>query len=86
MELLVKFLNKQDALHKNNVRLKAIGNLDRFPAKAKATLLKTIDRLKDNTGTTLTLALSYGARGIADSSEAAFCSSEGCLPDIYHSI
>nr|WP_315126002.1 isoprenyl transferase [uncultured Capnocytophaga sp.] len=63
MELLVKFLKKEaDALHKNNVRLKAIGNLDRFPAKAKDTLLKTIDRLKDNTGTTLTLALSYGAR------------------------
>ncbi len=63
MELLVKFLKKEvDALSKNNIRLKTIGRLDLFPKKAKETLLETIDKLKDNTGTTLTLALGYGAR------------------------
>ncbi len=63
MELLVKFLKKEaDALNKNNIRLKTIGRLDHFPKKTKETLLETIDRLKNNTGTTLTLALGYGAR------------------------
>ena len=63
MELLVKFLRKEaDELDKNNVRLNMIGNLERFPEKVKNTLVGVIDRLKDNTGTTLTLALSYGAR------------------------
>ena len=63
MELLVKFLKKEvDNLHKNNVRLKTIGNLDRFPPKPRETLLASIDKLKNNTGLTLTLALNYGAR------------------------
>lgn len=63
MELLVKFLKKEvDALNKNNIRLKTIGRLEHFPKKAKETLLQTIDQLKNNTGTTLTLALGYGAR------------------------
>ena len=63
MELLVKFLKKEkENLLKNNVKLNTIGNLDRFPPKARETLLATIDKLKNNTGVTLTLALSYGAR------------------------
>ena len=63
MELLVKFLKKEvDNLHKNNVRLKTIGNLDRFPPKPREALLASIDKLKNNTGLTLTLALNYGAR------------------------
>ena len=51
-----------DNLLKNNVKLNTIGNLDRFPPKTRETLLATIDKLKNNTGVTLTLALSYGAR------------------------
>ena len=63
MELLVKFLRKEaDELDKNNVRLNMIGNLEKFPEKVKNTLVGVIDRLRHNTGTTLTLALSYGAR------------------------
>ena len=63
MALLVKFLKKEvDNLHKNNVRLKTIGNLDRFPPKPREALLASIDKLKNNTGLTLTLALNYGAR------------------------
>ncbi|MFJ1474125.1 isoprenyl transferase [Capnocytophaga cynodegmi] len=63
MELLIKFLKKESkSLNENNIRLKTIGRLDHFPKKAKETLLETIDKLKDNTGVTLTLALGYGAR------------------------
>ena len=63
MELLVKFLRKEaDELDKNNVRLNMIGNLERFPEKVKNTTVRVIDRLKHNTGTTITLSLGYGAR------------------------
>ncbi|GET46328.1 isoprenyl transferase [Capnocytophaga felis] len=63
MELLVKFLKKESkSLNENNIRLKTIGRLELFPKKAKETLLETIDKLKNNTGLTLTLALGYGAR------------------------
>ncbi|ATA88591.1 isoprenyl transferase [Capnocytophaga stomatis] len=63
MELLVKFLKKESkSLNENNIRLKTIGRLDHFPKKAKETLLETIDKLKNNTGLILTLALGYGAR------------------------
>ena len=63
MDLLVKFLKKEaNSLLKNGVKLNVIGNLDKFPTKAKEVLLATIDKLKDNNTTTLTLALSYGSR------------------------
>ena len=47
---------------KNNVRLMAIGNLDRLPADAYATLQDCIAQTSANTGVTLILALSYSAR------------------------
>lgn len=63
MELLVKYLKKEaDSLQKNNIRLNTIGNLERFPKKTSQTLSETIEKLKNNTGLTLTLALGYGAR------------------------
>lgn len=63
MELMVKFLKKEaKSLNDNNIRLKTIGRLEHFPKKAKDTLFETIDKLKHNTGVTLTLALGYGAR------------------------
>lgn len=46
----------------NNVRLMAIGNLDRLPADAYATLQNCIAQTSANTGVTLILALSYSAR------------------------
>jgi len=49
-------------LDKNKVRLGAIGRLDALPAAVRAELAKAIDRLKDNTGLRLTLALNYGGR------------------------
>ena len=40
----------------------AIGNLNDLPKKAHAELLDVIEKTKDNTHMTLTLALSYGSR------------------------
>ena len=63
MRLLEFYLKQEIAeLNKNNVRLTAIGRLHELPASAQRQLEKSIEALKKNTGLTLVLALSYGAR------------------------
>jgi len=63
MKLLVKSLKKEiKTLQDNNIKLSAIGNLKDLPKKAHIELLDVIDKTKDNTNMTLTLALSYGSR------------------------
>ncbi len=63
MRLLVTSLRKEwKRLHKNNIRLRTIGNLDSLPKKAQKELAEVISKTKDNTGMTLTIALSYGSR------------------------
>lgn len=49
-------------LDKNNVRLGAIGRIEGLPPAVQKELATAIDRLKDNTGLRLTLALNYGGR------------------------
>lgn len=63
MKLLVNSLkNELATLEKNNIRLNCIGNIELLPAKAKNELLSVIEKTKNNTRMTLTLALSYGSR------------------------
>ncbi len=67
VETLMKFLarylkTEQQEMNQNNVRLRAIGQLDRLPGFVREQLDATIASLDQNTGTTLNLALSYGAR------------------------
>ncbi|MEP2057644.1 isoprenyl transferase [Maribacter litoralis] len=63
MRLLVSSLKKElKTFNKNNIRLNTIGNIDALPAKAYKELVDVMDQTKQNTGMTLTLALSYGAR------------------------
>ncbi|MFK7781364.1 isoprenyl transferase [Psychroserpens sp.] len=63
MKLLVKSLKKEiKTLQDNNIKLSAIGNLNDLPKKAHSELLEVIDKTKNNTHMTLTLALSYGSR------------------------
>ena len=63
MKLLSWALNKETLdLDKNNVRLSAIGRLDALPKTVREELAKAIERLKDNTGLHLVLALNYGGR------------------------
>lgn len=63
MELLISSLTKElNTFQKNGVRVKAIGSLNELPKKIQQTLIDTIERTKDNTRCTLTLALSYGSR------------------------
>ncbi len=63
MELLIDTIEKETpTLHKNNVRLMAIGDLDRLPGNAKEKLQRCIDHTSKNTGLALVLALSYSSR------------------------
>jgi undecaprenyl diphosphate synthase len=63
MKLLVKSLKKEiKTLQDNNIKLAAIGNLNDLPKKAHQELLDVIEKTKNNTNMTLTLALSYGSR------------------------
>lgn len=63
MELLVATISMESQqLHKNNVRLQAIGNLDSLPPKCLAELNESIDLTSKNTGLTLVLALSYSSK------------------------
>jgi undecaprenyl diphosphate synthase len=63
MKVLINSLKKElKTLQDNNIKLNAIGNLDLLPNSAQKELLSVIDKTKDNTNMTLTLALSYGSR------------------------
>ena len=63
MQLLISSLKKEmDTMQKNSIRLNAIGNLEHLPARVRKELLHVIDKTKENTRMTLTLALSYGSR------------------------
>jgi len=63
MDLLVQTLNEQIAdLMKQNIRLNAIGNLNRLPAHTYQTLQEVLQKTTDNSGMTLSIALNYGGR------------------------
>lgn len=63
MTLLVSSLKKElESLQKNNIKLNTIGNLSDLPKSAQKELLDVIEKTKNNTTLTLTLALSYGSR------------------------
>ncbi len=63
MSLLVEMVKKEvKDLNKNNVRLKVIGDLSLVPQKTLDELNKGVSETANNTGLTLTLALSYGGR------------------------
>ncbi|HKK11378.1 MAG TPA: isoprenyl transferase [Flavobacteriaceae bacterium] len=63
MNLLVTSLKREiKTLQDNNIKLAAIGNLEDLPRKAYSELFEVIDKTKQNTRMTLTLALSYGSR------------------------
>ena len=63
MKLLVSSLRKElKTLQENNIRLNSIGNLSKMPKSILKELDEVIEKTKNNTRLTLTLALSYGSR------------------------
>ncbi|MBK6448680.1 isoprenyl transferase [Candidatus Brachybacter algidus] len=63
MLLLVDTINKEIAtMMKNNISLKAIGNLDGLPSASRKALEKGIEETSNNTGLSMVLALNYSGR------------------------
>lgn len=63
MSLFLKMLEREVAsLHKNNIRLKIIGDRSRFDDKLQKTMIDAEALTSDNTGLTLTIAANYGGR------------------------
>jgi undecaprenyl diphosphate synthase len=63
MKILINSLKKElTTLQNNNIKLYAIGNLEKLPKSAQVELLDVMNKTKNNSRMTLTLALSYGSR------------------------
>src|SRR3979409_548694 len=63
MELLVNTIrNEVESLHKNNIKLHVIGDMNMLPDYAKKELNEALDFTKNNTGLNLVMALSYSGR------------------------
>lgn len=63
MELLVSTISMETPeLHKKNVRLQAIGNINSLPPSCIDELNESINMTANNTGLTLVLALSYSSK------------------------
>ncbi|WP_281226837.1 isoprenyl transferase [Flavobacterium aquiphilum] len=63
MKVLINTLKKElKTMLEDNVKMNAIGNLDKLPENAQKQLFEVIEKTKDNTKLTITLALSYGSR------------------------
>src|SRR5436189_772519 len=63
MELLVTTIkNEIENLHKNNIRLHVMGDLNKLPDEARKELSEAINFTGKNTGLNLIMALSYSGR------------------------
>ncbi|PZX93570.1 isoprenyl transferase [Flavobacterium aquariorum] len=63
MRVLINSLKKElKTMQEGNIKMNAIGNLEKLPSNAQKQLFDVLDKTKDNTKMTLTLALSYGSR------------------------
>lgn len=63
MQYLEHYLRTEAGeLQQHNIRLVAIGQLDRLPERVRVRLVETMDATKGNTGLTLVMALSYSGR------------------------
>ena len=63
MELLRDYLlEERTEILENQIRLRAIGHLERLPESVRLTLFELMEESRGNEEMTLTLALSYGGR------------------------
>jgi undecaprenyl diphosphate synthase len=63
MELLVSTIRKEaESLHKNNIRLHVIGDMNMLPDYARKELNEALEMTQANTGLNLVMALSYSGR------------------------
>jgi undecaprenyl diphosphate synthase len=70
--LLSKYVGLElDSLHKENVRVTAMGRIDGLPERARRDVLRAVERTAHNSRLTVNVALNYGGRTeIADAARA----------------
>jgi undecaprenyl diphosphate synthase len=74
MRLLRAYLsNNVQRMNDNNVRIQYIGRTQELPSEVREKMLWAVEQTKHNSGTTLTLALNYGARTELVDSVRALC-------------
>ncbi|MDD3400257.1 MAG: polyprenyl diphosphate synthase [Eubacteriales bacterium] len=72
--LLIEFFNKEiDELHRNNVCIRSIGELDAFPLKVREAVKNAEQRTKNNGGLMLNIALNYGSQAEILRAAGALC-------------
>ncbi len=63
MQLLLEFFSSEiDELDEKNVVIRILGDVQGLPQPQRETVLKAMERTKDNTGLHLNIALNYGGR------------------------
>jgi undecaprenyl diphosphate synthase len=63
MELLVRTIRREATrLHKNGIRVRTLGDLERLPSRAQAEMREAMALTEENQRMDLTLALSYSGR------------------------
>lgn len=61
--LLVEYFHKEiDELDENNVCIRALGDLERFPYKVRDVINTAIERTSNNSGLKFCIAINYGSR------------------------
>lgn len=63
MKLLVEYLKKElNTLHKNNVKINILGNIEQLPTLPREEVKKAIEKTRNNDKMNLNIALNYGGR------------------------
>lgn len=63
MKILVQYIMRElNKLHKNNVKVQIMGDIERLPDYAKEEVIRTIETTSQNTGMVLNIGLNYGGR------------------------
>lgn len=63
MNLLVLYINRElDRIHKNNIKMRVMGDISKLPKNVAEKVQMAIEKTKDNTGMVLNIGLNYGGR------------------------
>ncbi len=63
MKILVQYIQRElNKLHKNNVKVQIMGDIEKLPKYAREEVIKTIETTSQNTGMILNIGLNYGGR------------------------
>lgn len=63
MNLLILYINRElDRIHKNNIKMRVMGDISKLPKNVAEKVQMAIEKTKDNTGMVLNIGLNYGGR------------------------